>query len=760
MVSIWSRIIPYDNLEPSKFEIDLNKVLRDDGPSEYRDAPTFFNMTYSTKDLKDIVNTVDSALNGNGIVIGLQSPLGGGKTHTLLTLYHAFSNPEKVVPQKSDNDPFGLPKPRNKATVVALDGRDIPAGGDGKIKTIWGALFNSLGLYENLRKFDENLQPPEMSIINETLKKKGPTLIMLDELPAYMEKALVVPVGQAGQNLSRLTLEFIHTLTDSIMSSTAALIVTIPEESYEERSAELEKVLREVNSLIMRVAEPRTPHSQEDLAGILKRRLFKKIDDVEAKKIGVYFAKYYLQSKSAFPAEVSEPSYAEQIVKTYPLHPTMIKLLTERIVAIPGFQRTRGMLRFMAVVIESLRKKELEYGITPGDVDLSDERVVNELLKKFPIFKGVIKTDITSIDSDAKAQRLMNNRPTSIRVATAVFLNSFSLSGKDLASIAPTTKDIASQTSKPEENPFEIEDTLIDLSNTSYYLIGDQETKRYFYTIILNINRMIDDEANRISDVDALAEIRKAVQTKIGSGPFKAVFSWDTIPDDKPEPTLLILDPTETGMEDSLPPRAVDIWNKNSTSYRTYKNALVFAYITPKSQEKLINIATRMLAIFRLNNKELLFRSEKKDNELSKIVEEMNRKKLQNESSKIKAEFGLQIIKTYSNVIFPTVNESNQMVLKPISLLITASAKESIQSTIQELLDFTKGVGKLTDSIPPDMMLNEVIKPKWFENGTRPTVRDLVNTYYSNAELMMPTSDQVIVQSVIQGGERMFCDQV
>lgn len=760
MGSIWSECQVYDNLDPSRFEVDLNKVLRNEGPLEYREPEIFFGMTYSTKDLKNTLRNVDSALGGSGIVIGLRSPLGGGKTHTLLTLYHAFRTPEKVTIQKNDDDPFGLPRIKNKAAVVAFDGRDVPAGGEGKIKTLWGALANSLDLYGIMKRYDETMQPPEMNVVNDLLKRSGPTLIMIDELPAYMEKAMAVPVGNAGQNLARLTLEFLHTLTDSVKGSKAALIIPIPEESYEERGAEIEKIMREANAIMMRVAELSLPHSQEDLAGILKKRLFKRIAAESAKESGKSFAKYYMKLRAGFPSEVSEPNYSENMIQTYPFHPSMIKLLTEKITAIPGFQRTRGILRLMAAVVESMKQKPIEYAIMPGDVDLSDDKVANELLKNYLIFKSVIKTDISNRDLDARAQLLKKSRPAAVKVATTVFLNSFTLSGKDIANVAPTSKDVAVQISKPEENPFEVDDTVTELSNASYFMIGDQDTKRYFYTVIPNINRMIDYEASRISDTNALDEIRKTIQNKIGVGVFKVVYSWNASPDDRPEPCLVILDPTETGMEGSLPQRAEELWAKNTSSFRTYKNSLVFAYVTPQSQERLIDISRRLLAVSRLNTKGLLLTPDKKDNELARIVEEINRKKLQSEANKIKVELALQIVKAYSNAIYPTASDHGQMILASTGLPMTASAKDSIQGTIQELLDVTKGAGKLTDVIPADMLFKEVLKTRWFDNGNKPTIKDVIDVYYSDAKLVMPTSSAVIIQSINHGIKEYFALKV
>jgi predicted AAA+ superfamily ATPase len=86
------------NFDESVFAADLSDVMADRGPLEYRDAATFFKKTYPTEGLVNLLSAIAARLAGKGsgeAVIQIQTPFGGGKTHSLIALYHLFQNPRK-----------------------------------------------------------------------------------------------------------------------------------------------------------------------------------------------------------------------------------------------------------------------------------------------------------------------------------------------------------------------------------------------------------------------------------------------------------------------------------------------------------------------------------------------------------------------------------------------------------------------------------------------------------------------------------------
>jgi hypothetical protein len=72
------------------FAADLWETHVGRAAAEYKDPDLFFKKTYMTEGLKNLVSVVKKRIAGSGgdPVIKIQTPFGGGKTHTLIALYH------------------------------------------------------------------------------------------------------------------------------------------------------------------------------------------------------------------------------------------------------------------------------------------------------------------------------------------------------------------------------------------------------------------------------------------------------------------------------------------------------------------------------------------------------------------------------------------------------------------------------------------------------------------------------------------------
>lgn len=756
IVSVWSKNVPYPDLEPARFEVDLNKVLRGEGPEEYRDPEKFFSITYATREIKDILRDINRALTRRtGLIQALLSPFGGGKTHALLVIYHAFSNPDAVPPERSADDPHGFPKPSVKAKVIAFDGRDVPAGGKALPRTLWGAIARELGRYDDIREYDVQMTVPELSVLLRMLRAVEPAIILLDELPAYLERAGAVGVRET--TLARLTITFLHSFLGAVKGSRVALLVSIPEGAYAFMSAEAEQLMRDAKAIIRRIAEFRAPLAIEELGGVLKKRLFKHVDEAEGVKVARRYVEFYEKRREALPSHASNAIYLEQLTKHYPFHPSFIDLLTERIVAIPGFQRTRGMLRLMAAVVAAIKDNEEIRGvIMPGDVDLSDELVLNELLREeYGVHRAVIENDIATKDGSARSQRLSKEKPMAVRVATVTFLNSFTLAGKDLAEASPTAAEIALQVVRPNENPYEVQDTLQALLSPEAGLFFIQGAEgRHFFTVVPNVNRLIEQEEAKITDAGAERWVRGQIERKYsGWGPFGLVLSWKAMPTDEPTPRLVILDLHEGAPEGEVPSRAVEMWERFGTTFRTYQNALIFAYPTPPGAKRLVKLARRYLAIDKLLKREASLPvkiGEVEDKTLTKVVKEINRKRLEAERKKMVEEIETEVVRAYANFAYPTVDERGKSCLKPLGADELVRRGETITNIASRALGPEEGEGQIVDKLIPQFILDNVIKPQW-ERGAIVTVERVRKTFFEDPSLPMPISKGVIWKAVEEG---------
>ena len=76
--------------QQSEFAADITAVRTGKATPEYQDAAAFFQRTFITEGMRLLLIQVAQRLNGQGgePVIQLQTAFGGGKTHTMLAVYH------------------------------------------------------------------------------------------------------------------------------------------------------------------------------------------------------------------------------------------------------------------------------------------------------------------------------------------------------------------------------------------------------------------------------------------------------------------------------------------------------------------------------------------------------------------------------------------------------------------------------------------------------------------------------------------------
>jgi predicted AAA+ superfamily ATPase len=146
------------------------------------------------------------------------------------------------------------------------------------------------------------------------------------------------------------------------------------------------RALRSLEQYFGRVRSIWKPVSTEESFEIVRRRLFKNISNESARDaVCRHFIDYYINNKNAFPPEMLDNRYFERMQKAYPVHPEFFDRLFEDWSTLENFQRTRGVLRLMAMIIHRLWKDGNEnYLITPGCIPLYDHAVGNEMVKYLP----------------------------------------------------------------------------------------------------------------------------------------------------------------------------------------------------------------------------------------------------------------------------------------------------------------------------------------------------------------------------------------
>ncbi|MFW6106809.1 MAG: DUF499 domain-containing protein, partial [bacterium] len=202
----WRQVVtPHDDIRQGRFDAsvfaaNLGHVIAGRGAVDYRDAQTFFSKTYMTEGLSHLLRDMLQRVAGKAkpeAVIQLQTPFGGGKTHTLLSMYHLLNSPQesaRVDCVKAILQGAGL-KEVPKASVAALVGNALNVHED---RTLWGEMAYQLGgdkLYQMLVRDDQAKTAPGTKRLGEVLDAAGPCVILIDETLAYLLNASGVKMG-------------------------------------------------------------------------------------------------------------------------------------------------------------------------------------------------------------------------------------------------------------------------------------------------------------------------------------------------------------------------------------------------------------------------------------------------------------------------------------------------------------------------------------------------------------------------------------
>jgi predicted AAA+ superfamily ATPase len=552
------------------FAADLWEVYKGRAVEDYQNPEIFFKKTYLTAGLKNLLNVASKRLRGEGgdPVIQIQTPFGGGKTHALIALYHAFTNPDSVKPYFDK---------AIKANVVVIVGTALsPKEENGRITgTLWEEIERQLE--GRVEKMSQPIAPGREAL-RELLEKHQPLLILMDEVLEYLAKAAGIKRGYAelkvgDTNLALQTIAFMQELTETVKSlDRTLLVITLPSSVMEYPDEEkAEKLLTKLQKVAGRVEKIYSPVSGDEIYEVIRRRLFSRVDETEAKEIVDEFIDYY--EREGIIIEKSE--YREKMLKAYPFHPETIDVLHRRWGSLPTFQRTRGVLRILSLVVYRLRDSAIPL-IRPCDFDLSFDELAEELIKHIGReYESVLRADVTAKDSNAKkvdrTLRAYQGLNLATKLATAIFLYSFSggEKGVTLGELKLACTDINVPSSV-------ITEVVEKLSNNLYYLW--KEDGRFVFKSQPNLNKLLVSRMSEIEEPELKEFTKSLLQKHLGSA--LPAFIWPRSSRDVPDTEefkLIILPQNDRKLVE-------EILNNYGENPRVYKNTVFF--LVPMESEK------------------------------------------------------------------------------------------------------------------------------------------------------------------------------
>lgn len=609
--------------QQAEFAADLAKVHSGSAPAEYRDPKQFFSRTYLTEGLSTLLVGAAKRLSGTGgdPVVELQTNFGGGKTHSMLALYH-MAGPTPVqdlsgLDQLLETNDLTVPNGINRAVLVGTSRgpQDVLNADSGrKIRTTWGDLAWQLGgadAFDMIAENDAKGIAPGSNLLEAIFKKCAPCLILIDEWVAYLRQIYKVeglPSGSFDSNLS-----FVQALTEAVKASPGTLLVaSLPASQIEVGGEGGQEALARLKQTFSRVESSWRPASQEESYEIVRRRLFKEIPgdrfhhrDNTLKQ----FAKLYRENANEFPQGCADEDYRRKLEKAYPIHPELFDQLYTCWGSLEKFQRTRGVLRLMAQAIHELwMSGDPSVMIMPGSVAINSPRVEPELLHYLDVsWQSIIAGDVDGTAStpykiDQGAPNL-NRYSATRRVARAIFMGTAPTHQQQNTGL--DDKQINLGVVQPGERPAIFGDALRRLTNQAKFMHSD--LGRYWYSMAASLNRIATDRAAQIEaalvDVTIDAELAKYVNALPDRGHFDAVqvapAGSAEVPDEAGGVRVVVLGVTHPhhgrdGSEALVEAREI-LMQRGSTP-RVYRNMLVFIAADAKQLDNLKDAVRAALA--------------------------------------------------------------------------------------------------------------------------------------------------------------------
>ena len=763
----------YQNAE---FAADLWQVFLRQASLEYQDPVEFFRRTYLTQSLRGLLKGAMARVAGSGgdPVIQLQTNFGGGKTHSMLALYHLLSGTDTTALLGIDElmGEVGIKEIPSVKRVVLVGTKISPSTPSIKpdgtvVHTLWGELAYQLGgaeAYAKIAKDDAKGTSPG-DALRELMNDFGPCLILVDEWVAYARQLHDDFDLVGGSFDTQFT--FAQTLTESASGTkTCLLVVSLPaSDTAESLRSSVEDIevggergkaaLERLRNAVGRVEATWRPANAKESFEIVRRRLFNPLElreqFVSRDAVARGFSELYQAHSEDFPPECRNPEYEKSIRDAYPIHPEVFERLYSDWSTLAKFQRTRGVLRLMAAVINSLwTSGNASPLILPAHIPMDDSQVRSELTRYLSDnWAPIIDKDVDGANSlpvhlDSQIPEL-GKYLACRRVTRTIYLGS-----------APTAKAanrgldirrVKLGCVMPGEPPAKFNDALRRLAQTATYLYSDDA--RYWFDTQPTVTKLVEDRAEllRNSPDKVQGELRRRLNAATGTSEFAGIHKMPTSGVDVPDELftrLVILGADDYYLKDSnqkspAEKKATEILDSRGSAPRQFRNTLVFLAPDQARLSELDSSIRQYLAWEAvLENRENL-----------ELTPSQVR---QAETQRLSADQRLsaQLPETYQWLLVPTQGSPKEVAtIATIRLsgqgALDARAKKRLQS--DELLLSSLGGSRLR------MELDRI--PLWQSDTQSISIAKLVE-YFTSYNYLPRIASPTVIYSAIEAGVRLL----
>lgn len=765
-------------LTDADLALRLDAVVSGTARPPYNDPRTFFEATHLTRSMKEILEYLFGRIAGartdTNPVIVLDVGFGGGKTHTLVTLYYAakYGTGPAIRPYLP-----GVPIP-DGVRVVAISGEDYGERGVVRngtpVSTLWGDLFCQLGCLEKFRSLDLERQVPSLDDVKQALGD-GPLLVLLDELPSLFNL-----YAKSDRTMMDRIVQFIQRLVIAVAEKErAALVIAIAEDAYKDEAILARETIRDSGNLhadekrqlldsahlaehamegarahIRRKETIMSPVEEQDVVHILRRRLFASTNNDMAEAVANAYHELYTTSPA--PEAFGKQDYQDALRDSYPFHPELVKVLYERLATLDQFQRTRGALRLLfRAVRHCWEEKELDsFLLHPHHIDLAVPEILEDLTKGIgegrlrnalegDLFRSAGGVAVQDLDDEVRAQW---RAPLHRRTYITIYLYTLATGregdqGIDVTRLCsliavPTHTDYALRVRDSVLQSLTRELSHIDRRGTHYLFIREPSPLR-----------IIDREARNVTDAEATELIRAAVEDLFKDKPdwiHVRVFPADPSKvEDESVLKLAILNPhlhhflPQNGMIPTNVERFITHRDPNGQNFRRFKNDTFLLVAAQESVSGLLFSAKKLKAA-REARKDLAAHGIPKDRK--EDVEGYLSDQEEAITDGVRATFAR----------FVYYNKKGELAVANLNPSGYGKAQGGRAMFLYHLKDVFRRIGE--DAFDPTTVIQDV----WTPGTPAMSTETLFEAYHIRPGLVIPATQDVFKQTILRGIKERF----
>jgi len=797
----------YDEALDEKMAPSLGGVVLEIEHEMYRDPEKFFQRTLITDQIASILGNILNVLKGESgkKILVLNALYGGGKTHTLLTIYHALKTPQALLKATPENEDVRVRINRfveeisklRKPDMVVSDGYfaelapspisplDLKAY---KVHTLWGYIAHTLGSYNTIREYDEKQTAPEADKLLKILENRS-VIILIDEIAHYIKRFHETPDDNLRRYSSAIE-NFMEALAITIgLVKNTLLVISLPAERKEKEGITVETTYEVIRQSIERIfkalarvyTEHIEPIAPRNVPALLKTTLFEEIDERRARDVYEMLTRTYEENKEIFGAQTTPLG---EVIRTYPFHPLYINTLLDILDKHEALQKTRDLLRISRKVLrEVLREKDRAYDlIMPWHLDLTKDPIRNTLLiGEYQDFKPIIEEDINErVKLFAEKARLAKIVAITLLARTFVY-------GGGLAIIPPKTevlpseKDLVQMVYEPATfqvekwAPKEIVDAVRWISGNLLYVVRDEKTGRLWFTKFVTPIKYVEERARKVEDMLAVNKVLEYANKLLRETADSILRGRTTrtmvrVFDIELSRAVKICEPIDTDIrkyillaylsvperEDERKTRLEEVFYKTkSGGIRGFANTIYAAF--PSAEDRVrwaLDYAKKLIACEELEREDII---EKLTGVLrgkeAEIAREVLKKKLEEYKRGILENLIRNTLSIFDKIAYPHYDEKRLAnTVKEIDFVVQS---DNILTAAERSLSLT-GIGKLKIEMDYDTLDHYLrrIGIDISDGSESKTVATIVDYFYSNPRLPAAPRE-IILEAIKEGVKRL-----